>query len=504
MPTVTLSKSRLLAFRQCKRKLWLEVHRPELLQLSANTKAVFATGNTVGALARRLHDSDGNGVLIDAQQSGFDAAAQLTIASMSKGLPVFEALFRADGAIAFADVMLPTMRGGRRAWRMIEVKSSTRVSDHHIDDVGIQSYLAGRCGVELEQVALATIDSKWTYPGGDDYGGLLVETDLTEKAAQRAESVPEWLEQARHIVGERGEPSTETGDHCTKPYACGFVHHCQGTQSAAVFPVDWLPRLGQQLKAYIVENQVREISNVPDRLLNIEQRRVKDCTISGQQYFDQAAAREELAVHPLPAYFLDFETASFAVPRWAGCRPYQKMPFQFSVHRLSLSGAVEHSWFLDLSGGDPTAALADRLLKDCGTQGAIFVYNRGFESSCIREMAERLPSLATGLEALRQRLVDLLPIVKRHYYHPAQEGSWSIKRVLPAMVPNLQYDDLNGVQDGGGAQLAYVEATDPKTSDGRRSEIERQLLEYCKLDTRAMVMIWQKLAGRGDLDLQDT
>jgi hypothetical protein len=192
---------------------------------------------------------------------------------------------------------------------------------------------------------------------------------------------------------------------------------------------------------------------------------------------------------------MDFETTQSAVPRWKGKRPYQQIPFQFSVHRLGRTGKLQHMSFLDVSGKDPSLAFAKALLAACGNQGAIFVYNASFEQARIRELAERYPRLAAGLKAVNDRVVDLLPIAREHYYHPSQEGSWSIKAVLPAMCPDLDYAELEGVKDGGMAMEAYAEAIAAETTPARKAEIERQLTAYCALDTYALVRLWSIFSG---------
>jgi hypothetical protein len=198
---------------------------------------------------------------------------------------------------------------------------------------------------------------------------------------------------------------------------------------------------------------------------------------------------------------MDFETDQIAIPIWKGMRPYQQVPFQFSVHCLSQEMKLSHVGFIDLSGDDPSKAFAVKLIETLGKTGPIFVYNAAFEKGRIRELAEKFPKLNKALLALTDRVVDLLPIARQHYYHPSQQGSWSIKSVLPAIAPDLRYDALEGVQHGGDAMAAYEEAISPDTTEQRRSEIERQLHEYCKLDTYAMVRMWQVFTGNAHLQI---
>ena len=492
-----LSKSKLLAFRQCPKHLWLEVHQPELRADSGPTLASFATGHQVGDIARQLYDPQAQGTLIDPLAEGFDAAFAHTQHLLTHSRqPIFEAGFRAGGALAFADVLLPTAEGSHTQWRMVEVKSSTSVKDYHRDDAAIQAYVARESGLELKAIALAHIDSGWTYPGNGDYQGLLVEADLTEEAFARTDEVRGWIADAQAVVARKKAPRLATGAQCSAPYECGFLAHCQSAEPQAEHHVRWLPRRSQALKAHIEEHGISELRDVPDDLLNPTQQRVKAATLSGQAFFDQPATAQALAAHKLPGYFIDFETIQFGVPLWKGTRPYQQLPFQFSVHRLGRTGRATHQAFLDLSGGNPSLAFAQSLVAACGERGPVFVYNAAFETTRIRELAERHPRLATALRAINDRVVDLLPIARQHYYHPSQQGSWSIKAVLPALCPELHYDALDGVQDGGAAQQAYLEAITPATSAPRKAELERQLLAYCSLDTWAMVRLWSASTGQ--------
>ncbi len=491
-----LSKSKLMAFLQCPKRLWLSVHRPELSQASESTQTRIQVGVAVGEVARRLYDPDGSGTVLDVHTEGYDAAIARTQALVQGDRPIFEGGFRAAGAQAFADVLLPVRRRARRSWRMVEVKSSASLKDYQRDDASIQSFIARSGGLALAGVAVAHIDSQWTYPGDADYQGLLVEQDLTDETLNREAEVRGWIADAQEVVKRRKEPTNVTGRHCAQPYECPFHEYCRSHEPQADQPLDWLPYVRtKKLRSYIDAHPAGELKDVPDQLLNDLQRRVKVASLSGRPFFDRAGAARALRSHRPPVYFLDFETIQFAVPIWTGTRPYQQIPFQFSMHRLGARGALTHEGFLDLSGNDPSKRFAEALIHACGERGPIFVYNAAFEKSRLRDLAEQFPRLARSLSSITDRIADLHPLARDHFYHPYQQGSWSIKSVLPAACPDLSYEKLEGVRDGGMAQEAFLEAIAPATLPYRKSEIERQLGAYCGLDTYAMVRLWEFLSG---------
>lgn len=497
----SLSKSKLLAFRQCPKRLWLELNKPESAQVSPASETRFSIGHGVGAIARRIYDPEGKGKLVDAKAEGFSAALKRSEQLLQSSKPIFEAGFSAGGALAFADVMLPIRKGQKKMWRMVEVKSSTSVKDYHRDDAAIQSLVAQSAGVPLASIAVARIDNRWVYAGDGKYDGLLIEEDLSEEAMARTSEVKEWIAEAQAIASKTKEPKRTTGAHCTKPFECGFVEYCKAREPQPQHAIDVLPNPSVDLRAYVAEKRITELKDVPDRLLNGLALRVKQSTLSGKVYFDVKATAGELSKHKLPALFLDFETVSMAVPIWKGMRPYQQISFQFSLHTLMRSGTLEHQDFIDLSGNDPSTSFATALVEAAGTTEPIFVYNASFEKSRIAEIAERQPKLRRRLLAINERIVDLLPIARQHYYHRSQQGSWSIKAVLPAVVPDLDYGDLDGVKDGGMAMDAFLEAIRPETPPAQKQKLEKQLRAYCKLDTYAMVRIWQVFADRLDLKL---
>lgn len=497
-----LSKSKLMAFRQCPRRLWLEVHQPHLREDSAQAKASFVVGNSVGEIARTLYDPKGKGQTVDLLAEGRQAAFARTQSLLQTSAPIFEAGFSAEGAMAFADVLLPARKAQAKVWRMVEVKSSTSVKPSYRDDVAIQAFVANQAGVALASVALAHIDSQWVYQGDGNYDGLLHTEDLSREAFGRKDEVRQWIVQARAVVAKKFEPKRLTGAHCSEPYDCSFHGHCASQEPQARYPVGHLPRIqSKALKAFLQNPTIKDMRHVPNDLLSESQLRVKKHTLSGKPFFDASGAAADLAPHRLPALFIDFETIQFAVPIWKGTRPFQQLPFQFSAHRLSRTGRLTHSNWLSLSGKDPSKEFAEALIRACEESGPIFVYNAAFETTRIRELADRFARLRPALLAINARVVDLCPIATRRYYHPSQQGSWSIKKVLPAIFPDLTYGQLDGVQDGGMAMEAYREAISPGTTAVRKAQLEQQLLAYCKLDTYAMVRLWQFLASRQDMKL---
>ena len=493
-----LSKSKIIAFRQCPKRLWLEIHSPDLKEVSDSSEVAFQFGYEVGDAARSIYDPNGDGALLDVKAEGKEGAiARTTDLLATTRNPIFEAGFQAGGGLAFADVLLPDETNGKPAWRMVEVKASTTIHAYQRDDIAVQAHIARASGMPLTSVSLAHVDNTWVYQGNGDYNGLLTENDLTEEAFSRSGEVSEWISQAQAVAALAEEPEVQTGPQCSDPFECGFCDYCYRDHEWPEYPVTHLPGVGAKRESDFEELGYTDLRLLPDHLLNEKQMRVRDYTISGEAYFDAEGAKKSLAPYGFPARFLDFETAQFAVPVWAGTRPYQAIPFQFSLHTLHESGDLEDTAFLDLSGQDPTHAFSKALVDNCGSEGPIFVYHQGVEKRFIREMAIRHPEFAVALEALLPRVVDLLPIARAHYYHPSMKGSWSIKGVLPAVCPDLNYADLEGVQEGNAAMAVFREAIHPNTGPVRRSEIESQLLAYCKLDTLAMVRLWEFLSGIG-------
>lgn len=484
---MNLSKSKLLSWRQCPKRLWLEQHRPELAQASAATQATFAGGHRIGEIARGLY---GPGELLFAQETrDYAGALKKTRARLATNKPhtLFEAAFSADRVFVMADVLRATATGAT----VIEVKSSSKVKDYHVEDCATQRHVIEKSGLKVRRLRLAHVDTRFVYPGDGDYRGLLTETDLMPQTEPLRELVPRWIAGAlRTLKGD--EPDIAAGPQCTKPFECPFHAHCN--EPAEGYPVAILPRINATRLAAFAQLGLTDVRDIPaGTLANPQHERIRRASIAGKPIFDRAQA-SVLKELPYPRYFLDFETFNPAVPLWAGTRPYQQIPFQWSLHVQHTARRLEHDEFLDLTGDNPARPALEALIRALGRKGPILVYS-DFEKRVLTDMAVLYPDFAPQLHAIVKRLVDLLPITQAAYYHPDMMGSWSIKAVLPTVAPDLSYDDLKGVQDGGGAQLAFEEATAPSTPPERRETLRAQLLAYCERDTLATVRLAARLQG---------
>jgi hypothetical protein len=476
-----------MAWRQCPKRLWLEIARPELIVWAPSTQQSFAMGHQVGAVARDLQPG---GILVDPPTLG--QALRETARQLSRrgDLTLFEATFSHGGVLVRADLLL------RQAGvaRMIEVKSSTQVRQHHIDDIAVQTWVVRGAGVPLERVALSCIDRDFVYGGDGDYLGLLRETDVTAQVDELVAQVPDWIEGCRATVdGEQPEQGPWGG--CTEPYSCPFIELC--ADGRPDYPVSLLPH-GREQAAALLSAGYDDLCLVPDTVpdalaFSTLQRRVWQATRTGRAHYDAPAAAH-LAALPFPRFYLDFETMQAAVPVWAGTRPWEQLPFQWSCHIERAPGELEHREFLDTSGDAPMRSCADTLIAALGAEGPVFVYS-GFEQAVLAGLAARFPDLRRPLAAIGDRLVDLLPVTRAAWYHPAMRGSWSIKDVLPTVAPELDYADLGEVHDGTAAQLAFAEAVHHDTSPERADELARGLLAYCAQDTLALVRLRRFLSG---------
>jgi hypothetical protein len=480
---IGLSKSEILSHQQCPKRLWLEKLRPELAEVDAGSTASMSAGHEVGEIAQQLFPG---GILIDADDLRQAVQDTQDVLASQPRKPIYEAAFQHEGVLVRADILLPESNGTHS---LIEVKSATSVKDYYYNDVAVQTTVTEAAGIKLKRIELAHIDNTFVYPGNEDYHGLFKRVDITDRVRELKPLVPQWVQAARETLS-GPEPEIVPGSQCNSPYACPFQGYCS-PQDPKAFPVELLPRISDKTVAQLKAKGYSDIRKIPSGILTNEKHEtVRRATSAGRRHLDFAATHAFMERLGHPRYFMDFETINSAVPLWKGSRPYQQIPFQWSCHIQSNSGELRQEAYLATGETDPRREFAESLIATVRSRGPVLVYNAAFEASRLRELADLLLDLAEALQAIIERIVDLLPVARDHYYHPDMRGSWSIKAVLPTIAPELTYDNLE-VADGGMAQEAFQEILRPETADNRREILRSQLLQYCERDTFAMV----RLAG---------
>ena len=480
-----LSKSRITAFAQCPKKLWLSVHRPELAAPDEGAAARFAAGNAVGDIACSLHPG---GVMVEAPSLSAALATTASLISGGHPGPIFEATFEHDGVLVRVDVLERLAAGG---WAAAEVKSSGSVKDYHRGDLATQVWVMRAAGIDLKRASIRHIDTGFVLTREGDYRGLFADAELLGELEEAVAERPALVAAARAVLA-GGEPERAMGDHCASPFACEFAAYCsRKAPPGPEWPVTLLPHgSGRQWQARGVE----DLLALTDRDVAGRNARILAATRDDRPFHDAEGARRAMAGWGWPRAWLDFETVAPAVPRWVGTRPYQPIPFQFSLHLERRGGRITHHGFLSCDGSDPRRACAEALVAAIPEGATIIAYNASFERGVLRGLAAAFPDLAARLEAMAEATVDLLPVVRNHWYHRDQRGSWSIKAVLPTIAAGLDYAALE-VKDGGDAQAAWFEAADPACDPRRREALGEALKAYCERDSWAMVAVARALGG---------
>ena len=402
---------------------------------------------------------------------------------------LYEPAFTFRGVRTRVDVL---NRIGDQGFDLVEVKSTTGPKREHILDVAIQVYAVEGSGVPIRRAYLMHIDRTYVYQGGDhDPNRLFSLEDVTDDVrAYAAADMPNDLARMWESLRLTETLDIETGRHCTTPYRCPFFGHCHRDEPE--HPVRELPMLRKEGYERLKVSGVRDIGSIPPDFAGLSgmQRRVRDSVISGRPFVSHTLA-SRLREISFSASFLDFEALIPAVPMYVGTKPYQAVPFQWSMHVRESDGDLRHSSFLDDGPGDPRERFITSLLEAVPSRGAMVVYS-GYEERVLKELAREFPEYETHLLALCDRAIDLLRIIRGSYYHPDFHGSFSIKSVLPALVPDLAYDDLE-IPEGLAATSAYARLIAGDTPKSEEAKIREALLAYCERDTEAMVRIYEAL-----------
>ena len=489
-PEYVLSKKTILAGLQCHRRLWWELHDPAASELreTLTMQHRLREGRAVGALARSYVPG---GHLVERGARSIEALVAETRAALARPdtAAVYEGAFLANGTLVFTDIL----ERHDSAWTLIEVKSATSVSEHeHIPDVAVQACVLRACGVPVTRYEIMHLNRECRHP---DLSNLFVRRDVT--VSVEAQLARLELEIVRHhrVAMERDAPLVSAGDQCSKPRACPFTERCWPALPA--HHVSTLYNIRKKTAAAYVASGWETIPDLPESVtLSAIAARQRRAVRQGEILVEHEELVAALATLERPTAHLDFETIQPAIPRWPGCRPYDQIPVQLSCHVVDESGTERHvEWLFD-GQGDPRPAAARAIIEACAGARVVTAYFSSFEKGCIRLVADACSEHAAQLRAIADGIVDLLPIVREHVYHPQFGGTFSLKSVLPALVPELSYSGLS-IAEGETAQvqLTRLILESDEMSDRERGEVREALLRYCELDTRAMVALEARLRG---------
>ncbi len=495
---MNFSKSKYTRFCQCPKMVWLDENKPEEFVADGAARSRMNTGDKIGDLAMGLFGEYIDVTVKDGDALDLGAMIARTNELIDKGEQnICEASFSFDGLYCAVDILSKTKDG----YAIYEVKSSASVKDVYIIDAAYQKYVLTRSGVNVTGVYIVNVDNEYVFDGNLDINKLFKITDVTARVDGYITQIPEKLESAALIMSSKTEPSIGLNVGCKSPYPCGYFGYClseAGTTELSVFD---LCRMSFEKKLGLFARGYKDFSRLKasGEKLSAMQTRQIDCALGiSCDVIDKVGIKKFLGKLHYPLYFLDFETMQLAVPEYVGTRPYEQIPFLYSLHYTeSDGGEVKHAERLAEPDSDPRRAIAEGLTEDIPRGACVLAYNKSFECGRITELAERFPDLKPRLIEIRDSVVDLIePFQSGMYYTSAMGGSFSIKSVLPALYPGdpeLDYNSLDGVHNGEEAMSVY-----PKIKDMPPDERKRAcdaLKKYCTLDTLAMVKLWQKLKG---------
>jgi hypothetical protein len=486
---VRLSKSKFTQGLGCHRALWWAVHEPDApeREVGPALQAIFDQGTRVGELAR-AHVPGGH--LVDFPYTESEKRIEATRAAIAGGARViYEAAFREDDVFVAVDILHRPPRA--RGWTLTEVKSTTKVKPEHVPDAAVQMHVLQRAGLPITRVEVMHLNRECRHP---DLSNLFTRSDVTEKVEDFLPRVPPEVRAQLVMLSRSRPPAIEPGAHCSAPYECAFMSRCW--PEAPEHAIATLNHLSAAKQEALIEEGYETIFDLPDDVeLNPTADRQRRA-VQKNEIVVEDGLREVLDALESPIAHLDFETINPAIPAWSGCRPYDAVPVQFSVHfEPRRAGAPSrHSEWLAEGSGDPRRPLAHALVDALRGARTIIVYHAPFEIGRLRELQVAVPELAVELEAIIERVVDLLPIVRAYVYHPAFGGSFSLKKVAPALISGLRYEDMEIAEGGEASRALEALLLRPETfTPPERARIREALLAYCKHDTLATMGVLQRL-----------
>jgi hypothetical protein len=484
-----ISKTSFLAGCQCPKLIWKKFNEPEAFPPVDEAKqAVFDQGHRIGALAKLLYPGGievGEGIVRGSE------VIKETQELLSRRVPLYEPAFAIDGGYARVDILVPVGGDDGNAWRIVEVKSGTQVKDENVMDVAFQLHVCRGVGLDITACALMHVDSSYVRQGEIDPSQLLIEEDITERAEDLQSEIPGKLSELHRRITEPTAPEVSIGPHCSKPYSCDLISQCWAFLPQ--YPVTDLASDNGGKRWQLLDAGIHALADIPNPALFGAKHQIQIQTArTGDAHISPTEIRRFLRDLEWPLAYFDIETTTSAIPLYDGTSPYQQIPFQFSLHvQESKGAALIHHEFLAEGHDDPRPAFLEKLRVCLPNKGTIIAYNASFEKSRLREAASAFPE-HSWVGELDDRFLDLLiPFRNFWYHHPDQQGSASIKKVLPVLT-GTDYSHL-AIQDGNSAARAFAVAEFGDLEPDIRRQMRKDLLSYCQLDTQAMADLMEAL-----------
>lgn len=485
MATKRISKSQFMMGRQCLKRLWLYNYRKDLRPpVDPAQQQIFDQGHAIGELAREYFVG---GKLVDENYLHIPQALEHTAALIKDSAKIiYEATFVFNNVLVRCDILKRNRDG---SWDLIEVKGSTQVKEEYLYDVAIQRYVVEGYGLKIKKAELMHIDNTFVKKGPIDAKELFAREDITEETAAITPEIKKDLKKFMKTLACVKEPGIGIGRQCSTPYECEFCGYCW--KKIPEYSIYDIPRLSWDKKNTLKTMGILRFRDVPATFdLNDGQRLYLEVEKSGKPVIDNPALEEFVKSLEYPLYHIDFETIMLGIPLYDGTRPYQQLPFQISLHIQATPGSEpRHLEYLGDAKTDPRPELVRFMLGNIGPKGSLLAYNAAFEATRIKEMSGDFPTHKDALLSLTERLKDLMkPFKDRAYVHPKFQGQYSIKKVLPALIPDMTYEGLP-IANGGDAQGAYFNMLSGKLSPAEMEKTRKDLKIYCGQDTLAMVKI---------------
>ncbi|MFC1994294.1 DUF2779 domain-containing protein [Chloroflexota bacterium] len=483
MPDRLLSKSKYLNGLQCPRYLWIACNEPARIpEPDLATQHIFDQGHLVGELATKLFPKG-----IDVPIEDFRGNIAMAKDLLQKRKPLFEAGMLSGRTYSRLDILNPA---NEDEWDIIEVKSSTSVKEVNVHDVSFQRLCCEDSGLKTRKCFLAYINNQCVKHGEINPEELITIQDISDEVADTSEGIQGRIARMLEVIDAPACPEASIGPHCSSPYGCPLTDCWEGLPEHNVFTLYY----GGKKSHELYRSGILDITLIPIHYKLSDKQRIQcDCVESGTPYINKDAIRQFLDSVKYPLYYLDFETFSTAIPLFDGTRPYQNIPFQFSLHvQETPGGELRHFSFLGEGRHDPRPELLVSLSQLIGKNGSVIAYNKSFEQNVLVGLSDAFPEYADWAENVIARFVDLyVPFRSFYYYHPSQNGSASLKNVLPA-ITGQGYEGMT-IAKGDEASLAFLRITFDDLSSEEVESVRDDLLAYCKLDTEGMVRIIERL-----------